>query len=75
MIRRRLAYLSAYRGDSPVRTTTLLDMPLEEQGQRLSARSGARYGNVLALHILLLCASGRTPTAIAAWLCCSRSRV
>jgi hypothetical protein len=29
----------------------------------------------LALHVLLLCAHGRHPTAIAAVLCCSRSRV
>ena len=58
-----------------MRTTTLLDIPLEEQGQMLAALRGARYGNVLALHILLLCAPGRTPTEIAAWLFCSRSSV
>lgn len=58
-----------------MRTTTLLDIPLEEQGQMLAALRGARYGNVLALHILLLCAAGRTPTEIAAWLFCSRSSV
>ncbi len=35
----------------------------------------ARYGYVLGLHILLLCAAGRNPTAIAAVLFCSRSTV
>jgi transposase len=35
----------------------------------------ARYGYLLALHILLLCAARRTPTEIAAVLFCSRSTV
>jgi transposase len=35
----------------------------------------ARYGYLLALHILLLCAAQRTPTEIAAVLFCSRSTV
>lgn len=35
----------------------------------------ARYGYLLALHILLLCAQGRTPSEIAAFLFCSRSSV
>jgi transposase len=35
----------------------------------------ARFGYLLSLHILLLCASGRTPTEIAAFLFCSRSSV
>jgi len=34
-----------------------------------------RYGYLLAFHILLLCAAGRTPTEIAACLFCSRSSV
>lgn len=34
-----------------------------------------RYGYLLGLHILLLCAAGRTPTEIAAFLFCSRSSV
>ena len=37
--------------------------------------SAARYGYLLAFHILLLCAAGRTPTEIAAFLLCSRSSV
>jgi len=35
----------------------------------------ARYGDLLALHILLLCAAQRTPTEIAAVLFCSRTTV
>src|SRR5262245_37483651 len=35
----------------------------------------ARYGYLLALHLLLLYAAGRTPTEIAAVLFCSRSTV
>jgi len=35
----------------------------------------ARYGYLLGLHILLLCAEGRTPTEIAAFLFCSRSSI
>ncbi|MDQ3254276.1 MAG: IS630 family transposase [Acidobacteriota bacterium] len=35
----------------------------------------ARFGYLLALHILLLCAKGHTPTEIAAFLFCSRSSV
>src|SRR5438128_6109080 len=34
-----------------------------------------RYGSLLAFHILLLCAAGRNPTEIAAFLFCSRSSV
>jgi transposase len=35
----------------------------------------ARHGYLLAWHILLLCAAGRTPTEIATFLFCSRSSV
>jgi transposase len=56
-------------------TTTLLDMPPQEQEQILAALRRARYGSLLALHILLLCAAGRNPTVIAAVLFCSRSSV
>jgi transposase len=34
-----------------------------------------RYGDLLAFHIFLLCAAGRNPTEIAAFLFCSRSSV
>jgi transposase len=35
----------------------------------------ARYGTLLAVHVRRLWAAGRTPTAIAPFLCCARSRV
>src|SRR5438552_2445709 len=54
---------------------TLLDIPAEEQDQMLAALRRARYGYLLALPILLLCAAGRHPTEIAAFLFCSRSSV
>jgi transposase len=52
---------------------TILEIPLEEQAHMLAAVRRARYGDLLTLHILLLCAAGRTPTAIADVLFCSRS--
>lgn len=55
--------------------TTLLDISQPEQVQMLAALRRARYGYLLALHILLLCAAGRPPTAIATVLFCSRSSV
>jgi putative transposase len=55
--------------------TTCVEIPQEEQAQMLAALRRARYGYLLALHILLLCAAGRTPTEIAAVLFCSRSSV
>src|SRR5262245_50174059 len=56
-------------------STTLLEMPLEEQAQMRAILRRARYGYLLAFHILLLCAAGRNPTEIAALLFCSRSSV
>jgi hypothetical protein len=53
--------------------TTLLDIPQSEQDQMVVAIHRARYGYLLALHALLLCAAGRNPTEIAAFLLCSRS--
>src|SRR5215210_5629654 len=41
----------------------------------LAQLRAARYGHLLAVHILLLCAAGRTPTEIAAALFCSRSSI
>jgi len=55
--------------------STLLNIPEEEQVQMLAALRRARYGYLLALHVLLLCAAGRTPPEIAAFLCCSRSSI
>ena len=55
--------------------TTLLDIPPAEQAQMLAALRRARYGSLLALHVLLLWTAGHTPTEIATVLCCSRSSV
>jgi transposase len=54
---------------------TILDIPNEEQAQMLRELRQARYGYLLGLHILLLCAAGRTPSEIADVLFCSRSSV
>jgi transposase len=54
---------------------TILDIPSAEQAQMLAQLRRARYGHLLALHILLLCAAGWTPTAIASALFCSRTSV
>src|SRR5687767_4969362 len=54
---------------------TLDAIPQEEQAEMLAALRRARYGYVLALHILWLGAAGRHPTEIAAVLFCSRSSV
>ncbi len=54
---------------------TILEIPAAEQEQMLTELRQARYGHLLSLHILLLCAQGRTPSEIAAFLFCSRSSV
>jgi transposase len=58
-----------------VSSTTLLEIPPAEQAQMRAILRRARYGYLLAFHILLRCAAGRNPTAIAAFLLCSRSSV
>jgi len=55
--------------------TTIVDLPPAEQAHILAELCRARYGYLLALHILLLCAAQRSPTEIAAVLFCSRSTV
>ena len=55
--------------------TTIVDIPPAEQAHLLAEVRRARYGYLLALHILLLCAAQRSPTEIAAVLFCSRSPV
>jgi putative transposase len=50
-----------------------LDVPQHEQEWMLAELRRARYGYLLALHVLLLCAAGRTPTEIATCLFCARS--
>lgn len=56
-------------------STTLLEVPPDEQAQMRAILRRARYSSLLAFPILLLCAAGRPPTGIAACLFCSRSRV
>ena len=56
-------------------STTLLEIPPAEQVQMRAVLRRTRYGYLLAFHILLLCAAGRNPTEIAAFLFCSRSSV
>jgi putative transposase len=55
--------------------STFVEIPEEEQAQMLAVLRCARYGYLLALHILLWCADGRSPTEIAEVLFCSRSSV
>lgn len=54
---------------------TIVEISPTEQAQMLAELRRARYGYLLALHILLLCAAQRSPTEIAAVLFCSRSTV
>src|SRR5262249_3030598 len=62
-------------GAPTVPSTTLLEMPPEEQAQMRTILRRTRYGYLLAFRVLLLCAAGRNPTEIAAFLVCSRSSV
>ena len=55
--------------------STILEIPQHEQEWMLAELRRARYGSLLTLHVLLLCAAGRTPTEIATFLFCSRSSV
>ena len=54
---------------------TILEIPPAQQARMVAQLRAARYGYLLSLHILLLCAQGWTPTLIAAALFCSRSSV
>ena len=54
---------------------TIVEIPPEEQARMRAELRRARYGSLLALHLLLLCAAGRTPSEVAAVLFCSRSSV
>ena len=54
---------------------TIVEIPLAEQARMRAELRRARYGYLLALHVLLLCAAGRTPSAVATVLFCSRSSV
>jgi transposase len=54
---------------------TIVEISPTEQARMRAELRRARYGYLLALHLLLLCAAGRTPSEIAAVLFCSRSSV
>src|SRR3954449_5702673 len=71
----RVATLSRYCGGLTVRTSTILEIPRQEQDWMLAELRHARRGCILTLHVLLLCAAGRTPTEIATFLFCSRTSV
>jgi putative transposase len=58
-----------------VPAVTILDLSQAEQAALLAALRRSRYGYLLALHVLLLCAAGKTPTEISDYLFCSRSSV
>jgi len=58
-----------------VPSTTVLEIPAAEQEVLLRELRQARYGHLLAIHILLLCDAGKNPTEIADFLFCSRSSV
>ena len=58
-----------------MRSTTVLEIPSAEQEALRRELRQARYGHLLAIHILLLCAAGKNPTEIADFLFCSRSSV
>jgi transposase len=54
---------------------TIIEIPAEVQAEMLAKLRAARFGYLLAIHILLLCAAGHTPTEIASYLFCSRTSV
>jgi transposase len=54
---------------------TIVEIPLKEQARMRAELRRARYGYLLAVHLLLLCAAGRTPSEVASVLFCSRPSV
>jgi putative transposase len=58
-----------------MRSATVIEIPTAEQEVLLRELRQARYGHLLAIHILLLLAAGKNPTEIAEFLFCSRSSV
>jgi putative transposase len=55
--------------------STIVEISPAEQARMRAELHRARYGYLLALHLLLLCAAGRTPSEVARVLFCSRSSV
>jgi transposase len=60
---------------SAVPSRIVIDISAAEQARLQKQLRRARWGGWLTLHILLLLARQRSPTAIADWLFCSRSTV
>ena len=58
-----------------MRSITVLEIPAVEQEALRRELRQARYGHLLAIHILLLSDAGKSPTEIADFLFCSRSSV
>ena len=54
---------------------TIVEISSVEQARLRAELRRARYGYMLAIHLLLLCAAGRTPHEVANVLFCSRSSV
>jgi putative transposase len=54
---------------------TIIEITAAQQAWMLRELRRCRYGHLLALHILLLLAGGKTPTEIADFLLCSRASV
>ena len=54
---------------------TIIEISAEDQAVMLKELRRARYGYLLGLHVLLLCAAGLNPTLIAEVLFCSRASV
>jgi len=54
---------------------TIIEIPAEEQAEMLRELRAVRYGYLLGIQILLLCAAGHSPTEIASVLFCSRSSI
>lgn len=54
---------------------TIIEITTDQQAWMLRELRRCRYGHLLALHILLLLARGKTPTEIADFLFCSRASV
>lgn len=54
---------------------TILEMGPEEKQRLLGELRRRRFGHLLGLHIVLLCAAGCSPTEIAAVLFCSRTSI
>jgi len=55
--------------------TTILEIPSDQQEWMLQELRAGRYGYLLARHLLLLCARGKTPSEVAEFRLCSGTSV